>query len=187
MSEEIALTQRRRKFTVIAKATGDPITGGTVNYYAYDFVQAKWWRDTDQTWQATAQANPMSYVDDGHWTINLASAFWVAGRTYLEYVKESGNLHIADSRLVVGTSSGAASGSGGTAVTVTINEPGGSDPAAGAQVWITTDEAGTAIIAGVLTTDDFGQATFMLDAGTYYIWSRHPFYNDILAEELIVT
>lgn len=44
-------------------------------------------------------------------------------------------------------------------------------------VWITTDEAGTNVIAGTLYTDANGQVTFMLDAGTYYVWRELAGYN----------
>lgn len=44
------------------------------------------------------------------------------------------------------------------------------NPMDNVQVWITTDEAGVNVIAGTLLTDAQGQATFMLDEGTYYVW-----------------
>lgn len=43
----------------------------------------------------------------------------------------------------------------------------------GAAVWITTDLAGTIIIAGVLYTNANGEVTFMLTEGqTYYLWAQ---------------
>ena len=53
----------------------------------------------------------------------------------------------------------------------------GSTPLSGAEVWVSTDTAGSNVVAGTLTTDDFGEVTFMLDAGTYYFWIDHPSYN----------
>jgi len=44
------------------------------------------------------------------------------------------------------------------------------NPMDNVQVWITTDIAGTNVIAGTLITNASGQVTFMLDAGTYYVW-----------------
>ena len=44
------------------------------------------------------------------------------------------------------------------------------NPMDNVQVWITTDEAGTNVIAGTLITNAQGKVTFMLDAGTYYVW-----------------
>ena len=46
----------------------------------------------------------------------------------------------------------------------------------GASVWVTTDSAGTNIIASGVT-DDAGQVTFYLDAGTRYIWRSRAGYN----------
>ncbi len=57
-----------------------------------------------------------------------------------------------------------------------INDAGG-DPIDGCAVWITTDEAGSDTIAGTLYTDALGQVTFMLDAGTYYVWRQRTNYT----------
>ena len=46
----------------------------------------------------------------------------------------------------------------------------------GASVWVTTDSAGTDVIASG-TTDDAGQVTFYLDAGVRYIWRSRAGYN----------
>lgn len=43
-------------------------------------------------------------------------------------------------------------------------------PIAGAQVWVSTDPGGANVVAGALTTDAFGQATFWLDPGSYYLF-----------------
>jgi hypothetical protein len=45
------------------------------------------------------------------------------------------------------------------------------------QVWITTDEAGANVVAGALLTNANGEVTFMLDAGTYYVWRERGGYN----------
>jgi hypothetical protein len=45
------------------------------------------------------------------------------------------------------------------------------------QIWLTTDEAGTNIIAGTRLTNASGEVTFMLDAGTYYVWREKGGYN----------
>lgn len=49
-------------------------------------------------------------------------------------------------------------------------------PMLGVSVWITTDMAGTDVIAGVLVTNASGNATFMLDADTYYVWRQKSGY-----------
>jgi len=66
---------------------------------------------------------------------------------------------------------------GSGAISHTINiEVGGVD-IAGADVWITSDVGGATVVAGTLSTDAFGNATFMLDAGTYYVWVQKAGYN----------
>lgn len=47
-------------------------------------------------------------------------------------------------------------------------------------VWVTTDALGATIVAGTLATNANGEVTFMLDAGTYYVWrvkSGYTFTN----------
>lgn len=70
---------------------------------------------------------------------------------------------------------GGAVGGGAIAHTITVTD--GANPLDGAEVWISTDAAGVNVIAGTLTTDAFGQATFMLDAGNYYAWVQLAGYN----------
>lgn len=94
-----------RYFTVVAKADGSPITAGSVNYYLRaksGANAAKWWRNSDQTWQAAETANAMSHDADGHWSIALSGAPFSDSLRYLEYVREAGNLHIPDARHLVG-------------------------------------------------------------------------------------
>ena len=67
------------------------------------------------------------------------------------------------------TSAASAAGSGAISKTITITK----DAVAvdGAEVWISTDEAGTVVVAGTLVTDIAGEVTFMLDAyPTYWAW-----------------
>ena len=49
-------------------------------------------------------------------------------------------------------------------------------PIADVDVWVTTDSAGSNVVASG-RTDDFGNVTFYLDAGTYYIWSQKAGFN----------
>ena len=95
----------KRFFTVLDRSNGDPIISGTVNYY----LKAKsgtndglWWRDSDESWQNSEIANLMSHDADGHWEIDLSSSpFDTNGVRFLEYVKESDDLHIPDSRHLI--------------------------------------------------------------------------------------
>ena len=53
--------------------------------------------------------------------------------------------------------------------TYTLTSTVDGSPIGNANVWITTDEGGSNIIASAVT-NDFGVATFWLDAGTVYVW-----------------
>jgi hypothetical protein len=59
-------------------------------------------------------------------------------------------------------------GSGSITYELTVKSSG--TPVAGVECWVSTDSAGTNVVAGTLTTNDFGVVTFLLDAGTYYLW-----------------
>lgn len=76
-------------------------------------------------------------------------------------------------------------GAGAVEYCVTIDD--GSNPLAEAEVWVSTDEAGTNVIAGTLTTDANGQATFMLDAGSYYLWVKKTGYTFSNPQSFTVT
>ena len=59
-------------------------------------------------------------------------------------------------------------GAGSISYPLTVTSSG--TPVAGVECWVTTDSGGTNVVAGTLTTNDFGVVTFLLDAGTYYLW-----------------
>jgi hypothetical protein len=60
---------------------------------------------------------------------------------------------------------------GAGAISFTVNvQDGSSQPLAGASVWVSTDVGGNNVVAGAIPTSALGQATFLLDAGTYYLW-----------------
>ena len=66
-------------------------------------------------------------------------------------------------------------GAGATTKVYTVVD-GDSNPIDGVEVWVTTDIAGSNIIASGVT-NALGKVTFYLDSGTYYIWSRKSGYN----------
>jgi hypothetical protein len=71
-------------------------------------------------------------------------------------------------------------GSGGDLVTISITDQTSGDPVAGARVWLTSDAPGHTVVAGTLTTDASGHATFLLTAGsTYYLWMTATGQNSI--------
>lgn len=60
-------------------------------------------------------------------------------------------------------------------------------PVEGFALWVTTDTAGSNVIAGTLYTNASGQATFLLDAGTYYMWGQLSGYSPIQGESFTVS
>lgn len=98
-------TSLPRAFTLVTRAAGAPVVAGTVNYYLKALTGAQagnFWRDSDQTWQVAETANAMTHQNDGHWTRALAASPWSDGIAYLEYAKESGDLHVPVSRHLKG-------------------------------------------------------------------------------------
>lgn len=66
-------------------------------------------------------------------------------------------------------------GPGASPCTLTITDDGTAlgTPVADADVWLTSDAAGTNTVAGTLQTDSAGEVTFLLDPGvTYYVWAQ---------------
>lgn len=60
-------------------------------------------------------------------------------------------------------------GAGAKSHTVTVHSTAGDVPVVAAAVWVSTDLAGDNVIASG-RTNNFGQAVFLLDVGTYYLW-----------------
>lgn len=67
-------------------------------------------------------------------------------------------------------------GAGAIAWVYTLTNSISSVPIAGAEIWITSDSSGNAVIASGLT-DSSGQVTFYLDAGTVWVWTQHPDFS----------
>lgn len=72
--------------------------------------------------------------------------------------------------------SSAGGGAGAITWTYTLTEAVGGAPIADADVWVTTDLAGTNVIASG-QTNQYGVVTFYLDAGTVYVWRQKSGYN----------
>jgi len=161
--QAIAAGSTERAFTVVQRSNGAPVTGGTVNYYLLARSGAnagKWWRDSDQTWQAAETANPMTHLADGHHEIDLTASPFTSGLRYLEYVKESGNLHVPDGRHLIARDINPATG----AYPVTITMDDGADPLEGANVRLTNGA-----LSYVATTDVAGLAGITVDGGTWTV------------------
>lgn len=68
-------------------------------------------------------------------------------------------------------------GSGRYVYTVHSGSDAGPLIGAGVSVWVTSDSAGTNIVAGSLITNDLSQVTFFLNPGTYYFWRQKAGWN----------
>lgn len=84
---------------------------------------------------------------------------------------------IAESVLVRLETSASTAGAGAISWTITVTNCDTLLPLEDAEVWVSTDIAGTNVVAGTLNTDTFGNVTFFLDAGTYYLWVVHINYT----------
>jgi hypothetical protein len=89
-----------RQFSMIAKATGDPITGGTVSYLLKAITgdnAGKWYRASDDTWQVLPDdaMNAMEHQANGSWTVTLGTSPFAAGIIYHEHAVESTDAHVA--------------------------------------------------------------------------------------------
>ena len=78
------------------------------------------------------------------------------------------------------------SGAGSVEWVVTIKDS-SNQPIGNCRAWVTTDLAGTNVVAGTLLTDDFGNVTFNLNVGTYYLWRDHSRYNFTNPKTMTVT
>ncbi len=194
----------------VAKASGDPIITGTVNFYlvAKDGANAgKYYRGSDQTWQGSkALAGTATHRDEGHWYLSFPSAVWVKYVCYRLYAVESGSLHITfgeDILAVVKSTAAiqtaldaytnkddwkASMGTGAITVDYYMytNEDLETGPIADCKVWVTSDLVGDVIVASGYT-NVLGKITFYLDAATYYMWRKKSGYNFTNPDTEVVT
>lgn len=78
-----------------------------------------------------------------------------------------------------------ASSPGGTSKVYTLTDSVSGLPIADVHVWVSTDTAGANVVASGYT-DVSGQVTFMLDAGTYYLWRQKAGYNFVNPDTEVV-
>jgi len=181
-----------RTAALIAVENGAPITTGTVNLYVRASTgtnAGKWFQGSDDTWQASeAIAGAMTHVADGHWEASIAAAAWIDGVEYLEYAKESGDLHVpvswpvrcrypatdaAGVRTALGLAAAnldtqlgaigaliAGTGTGARTVTLTVTD--GTDPLENARVRVTAGAE-----SYVRSTNASGVVVFSLDDATW--------------------
>lgn len=67
-------------------------------------------------------------------------------------------------------------GAGSSSKTVTITASSGA-PIPNAVVFVSSDNRNVNVVAGPAVTDDLGQATFLLNPGTYYAWAHRANVN----------
>lgn len=79
------------------------------------------------------------------------------------------------------------SGAGAIEFTYTITSTLDALPVPNVEVWVSTDIAGTNVVAGTLTTNAFGQVVFYLDAGTHYFWRSKFGWNAINPDVEVVS
>ena len=142
----------------------------------------------------TPLADNMAKLDDAHTTGFYAETITCSaangyedGKTYTIYIEatvdgDTGGISYgftAYSQL-----GGVTAGAISWTYTLTDSATGG--PIDGAEVWVTSDSAGLYVLASG-TTDSAGQVTFMLDAGTVYVFAKKAGYNmDDLPDEEVV-
>jgi len=167
------------RYDVVNKTTTDPITSGVVTAYlrCIDGDNAgKWWDAAGAVWSDTeASAGAMTYKGGSSWSVEIAAAAWLPGVSYDLYAVESGGLNLLYTEYVF-TWSAPTTGRGGPGWTYTLTDSSTGLPIPGAAVWATTDAAGVNIVA-YDTTNESGQVTFYLSAGTYYIWRQKAGYT----------
>lgn len=78
------------------------------------------------------------------------------------------------------------SGLGASTYTYTLTRSDTAAPIDDAQVWLTTDSAGTNVVASG-RTDAAGQVTFQVDAGTFYLWASKSGFNFSNPQTVVVS
>lgn len=153
----------------VVNTNGAAITSGTVTFHLVAMSgpnSGKWWDSGGATWAAAeASAGSATFKGGATWTLSIAAAAWTNGVRYAMYAKESGGLNILyDVPILCAPLTG---GAGSEDVTITCQDASG--PLDGVAVWISLDEAGSQVVAGVAYSNASGIVTFKLDPGTIWI------------------
>ncbi len=80
---------------------------------------------------------------------------------------------------------GSSPGAGAVELTYTLTDSETGDPIADADIWATTDTAGSNIVASG-RTDQAGQVTFYLDSGTIYLWRQKSGWDFANPDSVVV-
>jgi len=97
------------------------------------------------------------------------------------------NLNATVSSRLAASAYQTAVGQGAISYTATLYQPGTTTPIVGAEIWVTSNSTGTTVVAGTLSTNSSGQATFMLDAGSYYLWVQAAGWNFTNPQAFVVS
>lgn len=115
---------------------------------------------------ALADTNPAE-VGTGWYVFDIAAA--ENNGDVLAFFPTSSTTSVTIDPISIYTDRNSGAGAGGITFTYTLTESGGGDPIANANVWVTSDIAGSNTIASGVTNDS-GVVVFTLDAGTVYVW-----------------
>lgn len=167
-------------YDVTARATGNPITTGTVTFYLLAITgtnAGKWFRASDSSWQISeSSAGAGIYVAAAQWQCTIAAAAWEYGVSYFIYAKESEDLNIIYTEQVIPSLTIGAIGSGNIRWVYTLTNATTGLPIGNAHIWVTTDIAGENVVYKD-ETNASGQVVFYLAAGTYYVWRSKTGYT----------
>lgn len=95
------------------------------------------------------------------------------GNVLNDLVEESGTYRFTTAALAQAPDN---TGAGATTFTYTLTSSADGSAIVNADVWVTSDLAGTTVLASGIT-DANGQVTFYLDAGTVYVWRAKSGWN----------
>ena len=168
--------------------TATEMNGDNITVVASDASGAEWYdlvvniqttaRQIDDLAYPATSGRSLTVAATGEAAANVtlwkgATAPAMTGDAYARLGAPAGASVSADIAAIAAAS---VAGSGAISFSVTVNDESG-NPVDGVEVWISTDSAGSSVVAGTLSTDALGVATFMLDAGTYYLWRQRSGYN----------
>ena len=175
----------------LSRVTANPLTAESIA------TATPTYRIYEDAGDTALASGSMSRIDSlntwGAWRASVvlaATSGFESGKSYtviFRVVVSDATYESADS-FQIGAEVSASSlwGAGALQYVYTLTSSVDETPIADAQVWVTTDEAGLNIIAAG-TTDQYGQVTFQLDAGTVYIWRAKTGWTFINPEEEAVS
>jgi hypothetical protein len=165
---------QRWKCFAFTRSTGEPLTGGAAA------ITAKIRKDYGSR-TATNDTTP-DELEDGYYEFLLTQAETNADIVELFPESATAGVQVIPIPATQRTLTPIA-GRGADEVTLTIRDS-SNNPIPDADAWITSDAAGSVVVAGTLRTNASGEATFLLDDGeSYYLWMQRSGYNSIQGEQ----